>query len=46
MQQTQNGNSVASARFETLLNRLNLQKKMTSTPWNRLLDFWVIFEAF
>jgi hypothetical protein len=45
-QQTQNGNFVASARFETLLNRLNLQKKMTSTPWNRLLDFWVIFEAF
>jgi hypothetical protein len=44
-QQTQNGNFVASARFETLLNRLILQKKTTSTASNRLLDFSVIFEA-
>jgi hypothetical protein len=36
----------ASARFETLRNRLILQKKTTTTRSNRLVDFWVIFEAF
>jgi hypothetical protein len=45
-QQTQNGIFVASARFETLRNRLIPQKKTTSTRSNRLQDFWVIFEAF
>jgi hypothetical protein len=45
-QQTQNGNFVASARFETLHNRLIPQKKMATTRSSRLLDFWVIFEAF
>src|SRR5262245_35098403 len=38
--------NVAACHFETLRNRLILQKKTTSTRSSRLLGFWVIFETF